>query len=215
MRFFIFCMILSIPALALEPSVEGVNKKSQSIAYSIAQWLGFKNQPQQDAVAYHLTTEKVAELSLSEQAKALLHGREEQGGNLLHFIARNKETDPHVIRRLDYMVDWWARSISVRVLSKALKHRDNEGLTPKELANKLQNEVAFKALTSAEIITNNRNTKNFTKVKFYGSPIAVLGSTDALIPAVGMPPEPALATAAVAAGVIFYCWKAFKKWEIK
>ena len=105
--------------------------------------------------------ERVSKLGWSNHTRALLYGRERQGGNLLHFIARHKGIKPETARTA--ILTWWAEHISVRALSKVLKHRDNDGYTPKELAKSLQNEVAFEALSQAEDILNKRNEKNLVK----------------------------------------------------
>ena len=95
-------------------------------------------------------------LSEREFNQALLYGREEEGGNFLHHLVRQKDLDPLLVEEL---ITAWASEIPARKFSKVLKHRDSDDRTPKELARSLQNEAALKALSSAEDIMNNRNTK--------------------------------------------------------
>lgn len=127
------CIIFSEPAWS-KPFRGREISKEQRMFHHVVEWI-------KRGTAIYPT--------IREIKRTLLHGREEtEGGNLLHYLTRNMDFKPLLVKNM--IENWTHDTIPRRALSKALKHRDNEGLTPKELAEKLQNETAFKALSLAE-----------------------------------------------------------------
>ena len=172
------------------------NSESQRKAHWIALWI---------------ENEAIDEMDMSrrDRNKALLHGREDEGGNLLHHLARQKDLNPQIVEEV---ITTWARKVPVRKFSKVLKHKDTEGMTPKELARKLQNNMAFEALSSAEDIVNKRNTKHLALLGIVSAGSIAAGAIGAAKGVIST--EQALAVIGPTVLLSIPCLKAFKKRKI-
>ena len=112
--------------------------------------------------------ELISDLSKKELAQVLLHARDLKGGNLFHYMARDtrKSLNPEFLQKLfegedaglaneyetvhEQIFTGLTKILPRQIIGKALKLRDGEGFTPKELARKNQNKPFLKILQKLE-----------------------------------------------------------------
>ena len=119
--------------------------------------------------------ESISSLSEKELNQVFLYARGSKGGNLLHYMARNKSLNPNFLQQFfegeykehrkkseyawppneEYTVreeifKGLAKILQQKTFGKALKLKNNEGFTPKELARQNKNKLFLKILRKIE-----------------------------------------------------------------